>query len=471
LNAEKIAFKFSEPALLPFPPEILEKSFRRKAMIALYESGINTAAIAIFMHNSEYTVRRCVDRHLTGNEGLDDHPRSGRPAIYTEDAKLRITAFYCQTHPLKSCCGRWTLRWAEQHLKANPERIKTAPSKSTILRILKNNKLKPHLSSYFLHITDPNFFPKMEHLLSLYKKPPRFLFFFDESPCIQILKRLNPDIQTDDTKRRLEEFEYIRNGTMDVFAFLNNADGTVYSECHKDHKTDTFIEVFRRHVVQYSKSETLHYVMDNLASHCSYKLCKVIAEHSGIECPSEKDLQYQAQRVEWLRSETKRIVLHFTPYHGSWLNQVEIWFSIMGKKVLNESFCSPESFKSAYDSFVEEWNLFLAHPFKWTYEGDGLKEKAVKRFTKMLSSSSRLEVPVITKGLGLMSNLLKNDFINISQRTWKEFIEMMSSQYNTIFAIINNEDGPIKKKKAKKALLDFIEIVFERLSQDITAAA
>jgi hypothetical protein len=67
-------------------------------------------------------------------------------------------------------------------------------------------------------ISDPEFFPKMEHLISLYKNPPRNLFFFDESPGIQILMRLSPDLRTEETKKRLEEFEYIRNGTMDVFA-------------------------------------------------------------------------------------------------------------------------------------------------------------------------------------------------------------------------------------------------------------
>ena len=75
----------------------------------------------------------------------------------------------------------------------------------------------------------------MEHLVALYMDPPRHLFFFDECPGIQILKRLTPDLQTEEMKIRLEEFEYIRNGTMDVFAFLSHIDGVVLAECRADH--------------------------------------------------------------------------------------------------------------------------------------------------------------------------------------------------------------------------------------------
>ena len=113
--------------------------------------------------------------------------RSGRPAVYPETFKLKLIGFYCQTQPFSNA-GRWTLRWAAVHLAAHPECLNATPSKSTIHRILKENSLRPHQSRYFLHITDPNFFPKMEHLINLYNNPPGNLFFFDECPGIQILQ-------------------------------------------------------------------------------------------------------------------------------------------------------------------------------------------------------------------------------------------------------------------------------------------
>ncbi len=150
--------------------------------------------------------------------------------------------------------------------------------------------MKPHQSRYFLHITDPDFFPKMEHLIGLYRRPPPNLIFFDECPGIQILKRLTPDLQTDAMRKRLEEFEYIRHGTLDVFAFLHHADGKVHIECQSDHKTDTFLAVFRRHVNRFPNTEPLDYVMDNLAAHRGYPFCQLVAELSAVACPPARQL-------------------------------------------------------------------------------------------------------------------------------------------------------------------------------------
>jgi transposase len=218
------------------------KEPRRQAVRALAEAQVEVNAIAGVVHYSVASVRRWMHRAKTG-VGVHDRARSGRPARLTEQTQLRIVAFYCQTQPLPGC-GRWTLRWAARRLKAEPDRLGVCPSKSTLHRTLQRNRLKPHQSRYFLHITDPDFFPKMEHLLALYRNPPRHLIFFDECPGIQILKRLTPDLQTDTMSKRLEEFEYIRNGTLDVLAFLHHADGTVDLECQGDHKTATFLQGF-----------------------------------------------------------------------------------------------------------------------------------------------------------------------------------------------------------------------------------
>lgn len=161
-------------------------------------------------------------------------------------------------------------------------------------------------------------------------------------------------MQTEETRKRIEEFEYIRNGTMDVFAFLNYADGKIYAECRCDHKTNTFLEVFKNHVKEQASSEQIHYVMDNLSSHRSYLFCQAVAKLSAVQCPTEQELYTLSKRMQWLQMTDKRIIIHFTPYHGSWLNLVEIWFGIMGTKVLGESYNSAENFKAAFTSFVIE---------------------------------------------------------------------------------------------------------------------
>jgi transposase len=424
---------------------------RREAMVALANAEVQPQAIAIALQCATTTVRRWVRRiRMTGDP--KDRSRSGRPAIYSEESKVRIVAFYCQTQPLPNS-GRWTLRWAQRRLLAEPTRVGATPSKSTIFRILESNRLKPHRSRYFLHITDPDFFPKMEHLIDLYRAPPRHLFFFDECPGIQVLKRLTPDLHTDAMKQRLEEFEYIRNGTLDVLAFLHHADGKVVLECHADHTTNTFLDVFRRHVDRFSQTEQLHYVMDNLNTHRSYLCCQVVAELSGVACPTERELSTQVKRAEWLRRQDKRIIIHFTPYHGSWLNWVEIWFGIMGAKVLRESFGAPEHLKAVLEALADEWNLFLAHPFRWEYDGKELHDKAVKRFTAMLRSSAEtMDLRIMTKGLLLMTNLLKDYFTQVSGERWDQLAATISAQSGAIAALVEQEEGFRRKKNAQRAL-------------------
>lgn len=149
---------------------------RRQIAVTLIHRGYAINAAAMLAGVSVSTVARSIKRkNIVGD--LSDRSRSGCPSIYSETFKLKLIGFYCQTQPFADS-GRWTLRWAAVHLAAYPEIVNGTPSKSTIQRILKENNLKPHQSRYFLHITDPDFFPKMEHLIQLYLNPPRNLFFF-----------------------------------------------------------------------------------------------------------------------------------------------------------------------------------------------------------------------------------------------------------------------------------------------------
>lgn len=429
---------------------VLPRPAIRKATVFLFNKILTLNAAAAFMGCSVSTVTRSIRRTESGGDFLD-RPRTGRPAIYSESCKLKLTGFYCQTRPF-SGTGKWSLRWAEKHLAAYVETVGASPGKSTIHRVLKKNNLKPHQSRYFLHITDPDFFPKMEHLINLYRNPPSHLFFFDECPGIQILKRLIPDLRTDAMKKRLEEFEYIRNGTMNVLAFFNYADGKVYAECQADHKTDTFLKVFKRHVSSCRSTEQIHYVMDNLSTHRGYPFCQVVAELSGLECPSENELDNLSKRVEWLMSTDKRIVIHFTPYHGSWLNLVEFWFGIMNKKVLNESYGFAGELMKSFDAFLEEWNTILAHPFRWSYTGEGLYGKAINRFTEVLKySANKLEISSLTKQLRLVKNLFEQYFSDIPLAYWERFFAVFRASRKTLLNTIDNEVGPRKKENAEKA--------------------
>jgi len=164
-----------------------KKYFCRLTICGLLERGMPIGVISYNIGCHPHTVRRWRDRN-----DIYDLPRSGRPLIYGEDRQLKVIGFYCQSQPLPEH-GRWTLRMAAVYLNAHPERTGFTISKSTIHRVLQNHNLKPHRSRYFLHISDPDFFPKMEHIIGLYLSPPQNLFCFDESPGIQVLQRLVPD--------------------------------------------------------------------------------------------------------------------------------------------------------------------------------------------------------------------------------------------------------------------------------------
>lgn len=446
------------------------KGIIRKAAVVLSKSECTISMVSEQTGCSVSTVYRSVQRSRV-TENLEDLPRTGRPPVYPGLWRLEITGFYCQSHPFPHG-GRWTLRLAAAFLREHPARLQVTPSKSTIHRILQENDLKPHRSRYFLHITDPNFFPKMEHLLTLYANPPKHLYFFDECPGIQLLKRILPDLSTDTTNTRLEEFEYSRNGTMDVLAFYNFHTGTVFAECKPDHTTETFTEMFTRHVDSCPDEYPIHYVMDNLATHRGYSFCKTVAELSKVPCPSEKEFRNLSDRVAWLQSEHKRIVIHFTPYHGSWLNLVEFWFGIMNKKVLRESYGSKQELKENFTSFLHTWNTVLAHPFHFTYDGKGLQQKAVTRFTAIIGQSAEtIEIRGLTKQLQLMCNILLQYDDEVPVELWENLSTVLQRQLSTIRAGILQEESPKIRGKAETALNSLISALETRLSNDSAISA
>jgi len=434
------------------------KYLRRLMICGLLENGMSTVAVSYYIGCAIHTVKRWEDRN-----DIYDLPRSGRPLIYGEDRQLKVIGFYCQSQPLPGC-GRWTLRMAAAFLHTQPEWTDLTVSKSTIFRILQSHNLKPHRSKYFLHISDPDFFPKMEHIVALYLNPPKNLFCFDESPGIQVLQRLVPDLRTEEMKIRLEEFEYIRNGTIDLFACLEVSTGKVFSECHPCHDAETLVEFVEKHFLTIPKNEPIHYILDNLNTHCNYEICVLVAKHSNVECPSEKELDNMDKRRTWLSGVEKRIVFHFTPFHGSWLNMIEIWFGIMGSKCLNESFASPDEMHDAIKVFTcELWNNLMAHPFNWKYNGEGLHEKAVARFTQNLKSENvvKMELRVLTKQLCLMKNLFSQYRNLISEKCWNDFWKSFQNNISDFKKIIENEPGPQRKKKAEIALKELVTILFE----------
>ena len=422
---------------------------QRAAIAALSKGSFKLGVICSFTRTHCSTARRWICR-IEESESLIDLPRCGRPRKFSESARLMTIAVYCQQAPPLPGLHLWSLRDAERFFQEDADLIGGTISRTTIQRILMEHALRPHRHKYYLQITDPDFFPKMEHVIGCYLNPPENLYCFDECTCIQALKRLTPNLPAGADQPVWEDFEYQRNGTCDLLAFLNPATGTVYGRCTHNHDRNTLCEVFRDHIQSHPSGTVLHYIMDNLTTHYSDSFCQNIAELSGVEY---SPLRTGDERRQWLQSDKKRIVVHFIPFHASWLNMVEIWFGILKSKCLKyDQFHSVGQLRTAIIAFIDTWNNFFAHPFRWSYTGEGLYVKAVRRFSRLLSiQTSQMDSKFLTSQLLLMSNIAENHLESVPNADWLQLLNLAAQSDGYINNIIEKETGPNRQKNAREA--------------------
>ena len=431
----------------------------RACMAALSMEGIDHRTIAVVTQTHHRTVHRWVCRVGEGKL-FTDLARSGRPRSFSEAARLRTIAVYCQHTPPLPGVHKWSLRDAHSYLSQHPEILGAPMSRATIGRILLEHALRPHRRKYYLQITDPDFFPKMEHIVHLYHNPPPNLFCFDECTCIQALKRLTPDLPATAGQPVRQDFDYRRNGTTDLLAFLNPATGEVYGQCTPNHNRHTLCRVFTAHVETLPPDAVIHYVVDNLSTHYHEDFCQTVAKLSDV--PYTK-LKTGAERRQWLQSEHKRIAVHFIPFHASWLNMVEIWFGILKSKCLKyDHFFSVEQLCHDILAFTETWNEHFAHPFSWSYTGDGLHVRAVRRFCRLLAiETEQMDCGFLRSQLLLMSNLAENYIELIPSTDWLQLLHLAAEKDKYVTTIIQDESKPRRRKTTREAYARFRHTVLD----------
>lgn len=281
-----------------------------------------------------------------GVEALGDARRPGRPVVYGHDERLQIVKVV--TEELPDPESHWTMRAVAAALGDE-----VGISASQVWRILSDMDLKPWQSRSWLTSHDPGFWDKAADVCGLYLDPPdgALVLSVDEKTGMQAKSPTHPTQAPRPGRRERKEFEYRRNGTSALFAALDVHTGEVIWEATERNRSEDFI-AFLEHLDRVTPSDlTLHLVLDNGSSHVSNKT------RQWLEHPD------RAQRFE----------VHHTPTHASWLNQVELFFSILGRQLLRRGeFASVEELVAKISAFITEYNT-KAKPFRWTYEGKPLK--------------------------------------------------------------------------------------------------
>lgn len=324
---------------------------RRARMILLAATGEKISSIAKKMGSNRLRVGQWLKRFSKHRlDGLEDITRSGRPAEITPLERHQVIATACRS-PQEFGFQRTLWSYPTLVSALVSKRLVRQISTQTVWRILDEAEIKPHRVKMWCHSNDPLYQQKMRAIVHLYTHLPKGepVVCVDEKTGMQALSRyreLKPS-QLDQASRF--DFEYKRNGTRCLFACFNVGTGRVLGRCTKKRKRPDFF-AFMDWVASVYRQRRVHVILDNLNTHRNTSQGDFVAE--------------------WNKRHGNRFVFYYTPTHGSWLNQVELWFGIVSRRILRYgNFRSPDELMAAIEAFIKEWNHREAHPFRWTYEG------------------------------------------------------------------------------------------------------
>ena len=327
---------------------------RRAQLILMSADGANNIAIAETLKVSRLTVgtwrRRFMAQRLTG---LYDELRSGGPRSIRDEQIARLVRKTIKTPPKDGT------HWSCRSIAAE-----TKLSKSTVQRVWKAFGLQPHRQKHFKISTDPFFVEKVRDIVGLYLNPPdhAIVLCVDEKSQIQALDRTQPMLPLGLGYVEGVTHDYVRHGTMTLFAALDVASGDVLHQCKRRHRHQEFLQFLRHIEAAVPHDLEVHLIIDN---YCTHKHAKV---------------------KRWLAARP-RFHVHYTPTYASWLNQVEIWFNIVTQRAIRRgTFKSVRDLVAKIDTFVQHYRP-RCHPFTWTATADSILEK-IGRLCKAIAGTA-----------------------------------------------------------------------------------
>jgi transposase len=314
---------------------------RRARIILLRAAGRSQTETA-----AEVGVNRSVVVHWEhrfagfGLPGLEDAPGRGRRPSIPDTKMEKLITLATQPPPNKT---RWSVRSMARQVGVSP---------TTVRRIWSANEIKPHVTRTFKLSRDPNFEAKFWDVIGLYLNPPdrALVLCCDEKSQCQALERTQPGLPLGIGHVRTRTHDYIRHGTITLFAAMNYLDGRILSTTAPKHTHKEWLAFLKRIHRKTPPELALHLIVDNYATHKHAEVTAWVAKHP-------------------------RVHVHFTPTSSSWLNLVERFFRQLTDDVVREG-----SFESVAE-LVTAINVHLAHhnikptPYRWKADGATILEK------------------------------------------------------------------------------------------------
>jgi transposase len=315
------------------------------SLILALADGKSYSEIEVELNTSRPTIARWKSRfEEKGMAGLEPEHKGSKPRAATAAVQARVL----RRTTRKPTDG--STHWSCRKMAAE-----TGLSKSTVHRIWKQARVKPHRLERYMASDDPQFEQKAADIIGLYMDPPQHaaVFCVDEKTAIQALDRLDPVLPLSPGRAEKHGFEYYRHGTLSLYAALDVKTGEVHGKTARRHTSADFINFLGEIVDGNRKAKEIHIVLDNLSAH------KTNAVHDFLE-------------------QNPRVRFHFTPTYSSWLNQVEIWFAKIQRDVIARGvFTSVADLSRKLMKYIRGYGK-SARPFRWTYSDPSRRIKVTQ---------------------------------------------------------------------------------------------
>lgn len=307
---------------------------RRARVILLLADGRSYTLIQTTVGCDARYVSRWRKRFLEARlAGL--HSRHPGRAVQTRTPKLEARILALTQHRPPDGSTHWSSRKLAQRLGV---------SHMMVARVWQRARLQPHRTERYMASNDPAFEAKAADIIGLYVHPPQHaaVFCVDEKTAIQALDRKDPVLPLSPGRAERHGFEYVRHGTLSLYAALNTTTGAVYGQTVARHTSEAFVAFLAGLVAQQPRRRELHIIADNLSAHKTERVRQFLRDHP-------------------------RVHLHYTPTYASWLNQVELWFAKIERDVIARGvFTSVPDLARKLMRYIRQANRD-PKPIKWTY--------------------------------------------------------------------------------------------------------